>query len=155
MTTTAALSHAEQNAAAHLELITTAHEAWQFCQDDTQQGRELSREARALLHEHEYDGTNHEEVGESIADEAKEQALSVAVRSGWDNPGELSAAEFQILLSTGGPALRMIGQLNDWSEPDSARLEYQDWGTPWTEWAPGADEDALLWFASLFWFGDS
>jgi hypothetical protein len=61
-----------------------------------------------------------------------EDPLSVEVRSDWTTPGEeLEAAEFCILLCTGGPAVRIVGELNR-GEPCRAWLEYQDWGTPWT-----------------------
>lgn len=62
-----------------------------------------------------------------------ESVLSVEVRSGWYLPGETHApAEFSILLSTGGPALRLIGELSEDGQPETARLEHQNWGTPWT-----------------------
>ena len=34
-----------------------------------------------------------------------------------------------------GPHVRITGKLNQHGEPESARLEYQDWGTPWTEYS--------------------
>lgn len=85
----------------------------------------------------------------------QEDPLSVQVRSGWVNPVEdMTAEEFEILLTTGGPALRIIGDLGQWHEPSSARLEYQDWGTPWEEYiVTGSDHTALIEYASRFWFG--
>jgi hypothetical protein len=83
-----------------------------------------------------------------------ESVLSVEVRSDWHLPGQpfQSGGEYNILLTTGGPALRIIGQLNDYCEPHSAELQYQDWGTPWTRYpSPEAD---LLKFAQCFYFGD-
>ena len=41
--------------------------------------------------------------------------------------------EFEILLCTGGPACRIVGDLDESCQPSSARIEHQDWGTPWTE----------------------
>ena len=65
-----------------------------------------------------------------------ESALSVEVRSGWYFPGseiqDTAPLEYKILLTTGGPALRIIGELDQYGEPETARLEWQDWGTPWT-----------------------
>lgn len=71
-----------------------------------------------------------------------------------DNDGaEAEDEEFMILLSTGGPALRIRGELSS-GEPDRAWLEYQDWGTPWTEHvATGSDHAALLTFCRVFYFG--
>lgn len=64
-----------------------------------------------------------------------EDPLSVETRSGWHAPGEEAEdEEFCILLCTGGPAVRIVGDLGRYGEAHSARLEYQDWGTPWTEY---------------------
>ena len=86
---------------------------------------------------------------------AEESALSVEVRSDWHNPGEdADPGEFMILLSTGGPALRIVGDL-DKGSPSNPRLEYQDWGTPWTEYGgDNFDPDALETFCGVFYFGE-
>lgn len=83
----------------------------------------------------------------------QEDPLEVQVRSDWTNPGEtLEAGEFMILLCTGGPAVRVVGELNR-GEPCRAWLEYQDWGTPWTQWF-GAESDTLCEYAANFFFGE-
>jgi hypothetical protein len=85
--------------------------------------------------------------------------LSVMVRDGWRLVGVKSdgPVEYEILLTTGGPALRIIGTLGPHDEPDDwPRLEYQDWGTPWTEYLPAREHrEALQKFASCFWYGDN
>lgn len=77
------------------------------------------------------------------AREAIEQdALSVEVRSGWMSPSDsndTTPAEYKILLCWGGPAVRIIGELDEHGEPESARLEHQDWGTEWTEYKPSSE----------------
>lgn len=84
----------------------------------------------------------------------EENALSVQVRSGWTNVGaDLEAEEYCILLSTGGPATRIVGALDDWRDPISAKLEAQDWFEPWTEYV-GAEQDILLDYARCFYFGE-
>lgn len=94
----------------------------------------------------------------SDRDEARqtieEDALSVEVRSDWHTPGDDSEpTDFQILLCTGGPAVRIMGELQQ-GEPSRAWLEYQDWGTPWTERLNhDGDHDALLTYARCFYFG--
>lgn len=82
-----------------------------------------------------------------------EDALSVQVRSDWHNVGDdAELAEYCILLTTGGPAVRIIGELRD-GEPHSAILQVQDWGTPWTEHVTTGDEHkALLAYAGCFFF---
>lgn len=83
----------------------------------------------------------------------EEDALSVQVRCGWVTPGEgMSAEEFSILLSTGGPAVRIVGELDAGLEPSRAWLEVQDWGKPWTQYFR-ADEDTLLAYCRCFYFG--
>jgi len=50
------------------------------------------------------------ESADDAREKAQESALSVEVRSGWNAPGsEMEAEEFVVLLSTGGPALRIRG----------------------------------------------
>lgn len=84
----------------------------------------------------------------------KKDPLSVQVRSGWRSPGDESAAEeYEILLSTGGPATRIVGDLDQYAQPSSAFLQAQDWFTPWEEYR-GADESILLDYASRFYFGE-
>jgi len=83
----------------------------------------------------------------------QEDPLEVQVRSDWSNPGEpLEASEFMILLCTGGPDVRIVGELNR-GEPCRAWLEYQDWGTGWTQWF-GARSETLCEYASNFFFGE-
>ena len=92
------------------------------------------------------------ESEEEARQRIEEDALSVEVRSGWASLGEpLTADEFCILLCTGGPAARIRGELSG-GEPHRAWLEYQDWGTPWTEFV-GADQAVLLTYARCFYFG--
>ena len=88
----------------------------------------------------------------------QEDPLSVQVRSDWTDPYRwngpgLKAAEYEILLMTGGPAVRIIGDLPQHDEPDNAHLQYQDWGTPWTELFP-TDMVTLIAYARTFYFGD-
>lgn len=90
-------------------------------------------------------------------------ALSVDVRSGWYAPynGDPEPVEYQILLTTGGPSLRITGQLDGYAQPETADLEYQDWGTPWTRYHPAHGEPLfdthnadVLTFAQQFYFGE-
>ena len=84
----------------------------------------------------------------------QEDALSVEVRSGWVAPSDgFEPCEFQILLSTGGPASRIMGELDEHNEPARAWLEVQDWGTPWTQYFD-IEQDTLLAYARCFYFGE-
>jgi hypothetical protein len=102
------------------------------------------------------------EDADQIADEAREGALSVEVRSGWHMPGEKDAAEpveFRIVLTFGGPSLELIGKLGLHDEPQDAELRYCSGWQPWTRYMDAREVDAvslpeaLDWFAGLFYFG--
>ena len=153
ITTTREIDHGLDNAAAWNQEISGAHEAWLLCQEELE-GRDLSREAKCLLHELGFDGENHADVAEAIEERQRESILSLEVRSRWHSPGAgAKPGDYQILLTWGGPALQIIGELTEHAEPCSFRLRYQHWGTPWTEYLD-ADADALDWFTGLFWYGE-
>ena len=97
-----------------------------------------------------------DDAREVAVKEIHEDPLSVEVRSGWTTPGQnMEPAEYCILLCTGGPAVRIIGDLDEYTEPAIfARLEYQDWETPWTPYPLSSDEEeTLVSYAQQFYFG--
>jgi len=101
-----------------------------------------------------------DEAAEDAArEEIEDLPLEVLVRSGWHRPGEAMEPyeppeEYQILLCTGGPAVRIVGTLTRLGEPETAALEYADWGTPWTTYPVDAEEElALLEFARQSYWG--
>lgn len=87
-----------------------------------------------------------------------EDPLSVEVRTGWFSPSGVESfvepEEFRILLCTGGPAVQIIGDLDDHMQPLSAYIQYQDWGTPWTNY-PLDDEEKedVLTYCRQFYYG--
>lgn len=93
---------------------------------------------------------------DAARDRIQEDPLSVLVRSGWYSPGDERDPEppedFEILLCTGGPAVRIMGELDEASQPDRAWLEYQCWGVPWTRYFD-TDQEVLLRYATEFYFG--
>ena len=95
---------------------------------------------------------------DTVRERIQEGPLSVEVRGDWHTPGcneGHMATEFNILLSWGGPALRLMGDLDEHGEPTRAYLQYQDWGTPWTDYFPGAGSgEILLTYAQQFYFGE-
>jgi hypothetical protein len=66
--------------------------------------------------------------------------------------GEWTADRFEILLTTGGPAVRIVGELDQNGEPDRVWLEVQDWGTPWTQYHEPGIGETLLKYCSHFTF---
>jgi len=100
------------------------------------------------------DQTNGCKDQEEAQEMIQEDPLSVEVRSGWCNVGDtLEAEEFCILLCTGGPAVRLRGELDSYKQPCRAWMEYQDWGTPWTTYY-GAEQSVLLSYCQSFYFGE-
>ncbi|MCP3966808.1 MAG: hypothetical protein GY718_10725 [Lentisphaerae bacterium] len=94
-----------------------------------------------------------EEAEETI----RNDALSVEIRTGWYCVGseDNEPAEYAILLCTGGPAVRIRGELGHHGGPESARIEHQDWFTPWTEYALTEDQEGiLLTYANQFYYGE-
>jgi len=100
-------------------------------------------------------GLDNEDECENAEQQIQEGPLSVMVRDGWRQPGQEAQdgpEEYEILLSTGGPALRIWGTIGDHFEPATAELQAQDWGTPWMR-VPDCDEAVLLTYAQQFYFG--
>lgn len=100
------------------------------------------------------------QLADSIFDRLYGMRLSITVRDGWRAPGQLTdemPEEFEILLATGGPAVRIYGELDHHGEPSSlCQLQNQDWRTPWQQVVPVTDEQqaALLTFCRCFHFAD-
>ena len=98
-----------------------------------------------------------EEVREEARERIQEDPLSVQVRCPWQSVGEEGAKpdQYNILLCTGGPAVRIIGTLSEYLEPDSARIQYQDWDTPWTDYPLTSEQEAIvLEYAQQFYYGE-
>ncbi|KKL57999.1 hypothetical protein LCGC14_2229850, partial [marine sediment metagenome] len=72
------------------------------------------------------------------------------------SPGEEADMDFEykILLCTGGPAVRIIGGLDLWKEPDTAKIQYQDWFTGWERCTDSEEDEAMLTYARQFYFGE-
>jgi hypothetical protein len=96
---------------------------------------------------------------EEARERIQEDALSVQVRGDWHTPGDEDAGkptEFEILLCTGGPAVRIRGDLDEHLQPDRAYIEHQDWGTPWQQifGLSSEQQEALLTYCQQFYFGE-
>lgn len=99
-----------------------------------------------------YDGDTFDNA-DDLRQRIEELPLSVQVRDGWYSPGTESTGpdEFEILLSIGGPALRIYGDFYG-----SLSLQWQDWGTLWTDYRDITEEQekAIAAFVELFWLGE-
>jgi hypothetical protein len=90
---------------------------------------------------------------DDAADRLREDALEVQVRTDWHDYGSTDSqtpTEFCILLCTGGPAVRIMGELDEDDAPTRAWLEYQDWGTPWTHLYIAGSDVVLCRYASYY-----
>jgi hypothetical protein len=114
-------------------------------------GEEIDGEPCEHLNDEEW----HDDDGAQRA--IDEDPLSIQVRGDWHNPGErdeVEDTEFEILLTTGGPAARIVGDLQG-GQPSRARFEYQDWFKPWNEvFLDSADHTVILEYAQRFYFGE-
>ena len=156
--TTTETNHAERNATGHAQTIEALYElhCW-----DADQSQPLTDEAKAILDDLNVSkyGSYADALQEAITEYAQEMPLTVRIRSDWHNPGEaFTAFEFEILLSTGGPACRIIGELDSgsvaWQSGCRPAIQHRDWFKPWTESSYDIDTIALLWFCEQFYFGE-
>ena len=153
-------NHAERNASGHAKTIEALYElhCWDFRTGETPQA--LTGAAADLLSDIGWDaetGTP-DSLQEAVTQYAQEMPLTVLVRSGWHFPGETDQQpeEFEILLSTGGPACRIIGELDRgsvaWQSGCRPVMQHQDWFKPWTDSSYDIDTNALLWFCEQFYY---
>lgn len=142
------------------EALADECEKYVHAKNERSKDGDVYREAAKALRE--WDEENGEELAELEAaageckdqDEARERinedALDITIRGERVN-GDWEADEFTILLSTGGPAVRIKGELGNHNEPSSATLEVQDWLKAWTPYTPIAvSEDVLLSYCRCF-----
>ena len=90
---------------------------------------------------------------DTVTQAINETPLSIEVRGGWLPVGTYEPdrpTDYRILLCVGGSAVRVVGWLDGYGNPETARLEYQDWFIPWTEFTSDYE---LLNFARMFYYG--
>jgi len=143
----------------HLEELRDAREGYAGEDDETEYADDAKRnsawaganpdDAEALA---ELEAAAGECASEDDARERiQEDPLSIQVRSGWHDIGaDADDEEFEILLTTGGPAVRIVGDLDN-GQPSRPRLQVQDWDKSWTEYFD-IDGDALEAYCSVFCF---
>ena len=91
---------------------------------------------------------------DAVEEAIQQDPLDVQVRSGWHTPGDdMEPEDFYILLATGGPAVRIRGELDEHLQPCRAWIEHQDWFEPWQDFIESDTQDVLLSYCSHFYFG--
>ena len=164
--TTADTKRAKDQARAQLDSIREMVKRFQHCQDCDGEGCELTDEEiyGGLSFFYQADSKATEEDRENYHNEEEarqaisEDPLAVEVRTDWHSPGDENdkPTEYFILLCTGGPAVRIIGKLDEYQQPETAEIEYQDWFIPWVRYADTTSEEdeALLTYARQFYFSE-
>lgn len=90
---------------------------------------------------------------EAVEEEIMVDPLEISVRSLWTPLGyPMEADEFRILLCTGGPAVQIVGDLDEhgciFGQPN---IEYQDWFAPWRPLTITEDQQKdLLAYCQMF-----
>jgi hypothetical protein len=87
-----------------------------------------------------------------------DDVLSVEVRTDWHTVGAVEACkptDYKILLCWGGPAVQIVGTLDAYNQPDSAKLQYQDWFTTWLDYPlTKAEVETVVKYARQFSFDE-
>ena len=91
--------------------------------------------------------SNLSKAEESDNEEVREEALEAITN---DPLSVEITKQYEILLCWGGPACRIIGKLDEHGEPETAKLQYQDWFTAWTDYP--CNEETLLDYTRHFYF---
>jgi len=81
----------------------------------------------------------------------QEDPLEIELGGWWAPGSEPDPTEYRILLTTGGPAVRIVGEIGQ-----SAVLQVQDWGKPWTDYIPDESdyEQVLLDYVACLYLGE-
>lgn len=95
------------------------------------------------------------ETQDELQDAVSGYACQMALSATTDEQNEnLEPDQFEILLSWGGPSVRILGELDRgsvaWQAGCRPIIQHQDWFVPWTESAYVVSTDALLWFCEFF-----
>jgi hypothetical protein len=93
---------------------------------------------------------------DDLQEELRGLALCQDVRTDWQSIGQdLEPTQYRLLLCTGGPAVQVVGDLDEAGDPCTARLQRQDWLTPWEDVTlTEPEEEMLIWFAQSFYWGN-
>lgn len=101
--------------------------------------------------------TDNDDERDDALQTIQEDPLSVEVRSDWHSVGSKDTGgniEFRILLCTGGPAVQIVGELDEYDRPVNPKIQYQDWFTQWEDYIIDnkEDQEALQTYCEQFYF---
>lgn len=137
------------------ELSSVVVNGWHFWIVEDAEGALSDEEKEELSELEEAAGDCEDE--EDARRRIEEDALSVEVRSAWHLPGDeegAKAADFRIVLCTGGPHVEIRGELDEHGDPTRAWLESCGWLESKANHGAIVSQDTLLAYASCFYFGE-
>ena len=129
-------------------MVEAADLDWERLEELREDCDEDDREELEKLEAEAGDCTDEDDANTRIQDDP----LSIELGGWWSPGGEPVPTEYRILLTTGGPAVQITGNLGEHNEASSATLEVQDWGKPWTSFY--CDEDVLLSYVGRLYLGE-
>ena len=95
-----------------------------------------------------------EQIIQTVRDE--QDCNGIQTRSCWHSVGTVEPdAEFRLTLSGGGPATQITGWLADGGIASEPKLQYSDWGIPWTNYPLNQEQqDMIEMYCGFFYFDD-
>jgi len=107
-------------------------------------------------------GSGDQQAIDKAQDLIRFNPLSVRVRTAWEDPNlfqkpniDVQPTEYKILLCTGGPAVRIRGDLNEYGEPKNTYLEHNDWFDGWAQIPLTKEQrEAVIEYARHFYYGE-
>lgn len=92
--------------------------------------------------------SKNEEKAEAGIEEIHQDPLEIATGKEFDG-----TRTYMILLGWGGPASRIIGELDEHDQPETAKFQFQDWFKPWTTANTNEKQnEIMLEYAGHFYF---
>ena len=157
--------HAVTNCKGHLDSIVTYYNAYNFLSsveclggsNDFQNAVKRLYSDKPCMTELIDDYTDSDELdSDFIIDRVNETPLSLEVKADdWHTLGdtrELEPTKGRLLLSTGGPACQIVGDIEG-DYMANVEIQFQDWGKPWESISTNSEQfDALQWFVEQFWW---
>ena len=92
---------------------------------------------------------------EDVEQAIQEYPISVEVRSGWASSyNSFEAAEFRIVLCTGGPHVEIQGDIGLHGQPENVKVFFADWGSSGEYMLSEEEREAVTEFCQQFYFGE-
>ena len=153
MQTATETSHAAKSAQSTAEIIEALYELSFWNVETGENPDPLTKDAADVWRE--ISSYRAPETQDELQDAVSGYACQMALSATTDEQNEnLEPDQFEILLSWGGPSVRILGELDRgsvaWQAGCRPIIQHQDWFVPWSESDYVVNTDALLWFCEFF-----